>query len=175
LIVGFPTETEEDFQETIQLLDRMQFDNIYAFAYSPRPGTRAAKLPDDVPADVKNRRLNKLLQHQLKIAKVRYADRIGRVMEILVEGESKQQKMVNSHGSGQAGERVWMGRTECNRVVNFVHDSPRSLTGRFVNVKIVGATSLSLQGELVDHDALFAEQPGLTREYTSGLNSEVVG
>lgn len=143
LIVGFPTETDEDFEETIRLLDRVQFDNIYAFAYSPRPGTRAAKMQDDVPDDVKNARLNRLLQHQLKIAETRYASRVGKTMEILVEGEAKHQNFKKDTDSG----RVWNGRTGCNRVVNFMSDSPRNLTGKFIQVKIVGSTSLSLRGE----------------------------
>ncbi len=82
LIVGFPTETDEDFEATLRLLDRVQFDNIYAFAYSSRPGTRAAKLPDDVSDEVKGERLNRLLKYQLKIAEGRYASRIGKELEI---------------------------------------------------------------------------------------------
>jgi tRNA-2-methylthio-N6-dimethylallyladenosine synthase len=143
LIVGFPTETEEDFQATLRLLDRIQYDNIYAFAYSPRPGTRAAKMPDDAPDDVKNERLNRLLKHQLKIAEARYASRVGKTMEILVEGPAKNQNL----DQGATG-RVFTGRTTCQRVVNFITDAPRALTGKFVPVRITGATSLSLTGEL---------------------------
>ncbi len=151
LIVGFPTETEEDFQETLRLLDRVQYDNIYAFAYSPRPGTRASKLPDDVPAQVKNDRLNRLLKYQLEIAAKRYASRIGKTMEILVEGEAKNENIRKNESAGAgASARVWTGRSTCNRVVNFISDSPRSFTGKFVNVRISGATSLSLTGELLD-------------------------
>ena len=152
LIVGFPTETEEEFQETMQLLDAIEYDNIYAFAYSPRPGTRAAKLPDDVPDDVKNRRLNTLLQHQLMIAKRRYAERQGQTMEVLVEGMAKNQNMIQP---GEKG-RVWTGRTTCNRVVNFIDTTERKYLGQFLKVKITGSTSLSLTGELV-HDPHFAE------------------
>jgi tRNA-2-methylthio-N6-dimethylallyladenosine synthase len=137
LIVGFPTETDEDFEATLRLLDRVRYDNIYAFAYSPRPGTRAAKLPDDVPAQVKNERLNRLLDYQLEIAEKRYAERVGKEMEVLVEGPAKR------------GAGMWTGRTTCNRVVNFPNPSPRDLTGRFVPVRITGATSLSLQGEVL--------------------------
>ncbi|MCM2323973.1 MAG: tRNA (N6-isopentenyl adenosine(37)-C2)-methylthiotransferase MiaB [Oligoflexia bacterium] len=144
LIVGFPTETDADFEATLALLDRVRFDNIFAFAYSPRPGTRAAKLRDDVPEDVKNARLNRALKHQLAIAQERYASRVGKVMEILVEGEAKNQNM-----AAEVGPRVWTGRTSCNRVVNFVSASPRDFTGKFVETRITGATSLSLQGELV--------------------------
>ena len=152
LIVGFPTETEEEFQETLRLLDRVQYDNIYAFAYSPRPGTRAAKLPDDVPASVKNERLNRLLQYEQKIAEKRYAERVGKVMEILVEGEAKNQGIAET--LGKAG-RVWTGRTGCGRVTNFFSDSPRNFTGKFVNVRITQATGLSLGGEL----AVLPEEP----------------
>jgi len=181
LIVGFPTETEEEFQETMKLLDRVQFDNIYAFAYSPRPGTRAAKLPDDVQDEVKKRRLNELLQHQLEIAKNRYASRVGKVMEILVEGEAKNQKLlapqpqsgVDGAGvSAPEGQRVWTGRTTCNRVVNFAADAKRNLIGRFLDVRITGSTSLSLQGELI-HDASFAER-GAPHQYEAPRGTEVV-
>lgn len=157
LIVGFPTETEEEFEETLALLDRVQYDSIYAFAYSPRPGTRASKLEDDVPKEVKSRRLNQLLAHQLKIAETRYRSRIGKEMEVLVEGTAKNQGMVES-GKAEQGSEIWMGRTGCHRVVNFVvpHTGGRNLTGKFLRVKITGATSLSLFGELVQ-DSQHAE------------------
>ena len=146
LIAGFPSETEEEFEETLKLLDRVQYDNIYAFGYSSRPGTRAAKMPDDVPAKVKNERLNRLLQHQLKISEKLYASRVGKVMDVLVEGEAKNQHMMDGlPGTG----RVWMGRTSCNRVVNFIAESPRSLIGRFLDIKITRSTGLSLNGEVI--------------------------
>jgi tRNA-2-methylthio-N6-dimethylallyladenosine synthase len=149
LIVGFPTETEEDFQATIALLDRVQYDNIYAFAYSPRPGTRAHKLDDDVPAQVKNERLNRVLKHQMKIAEKTYAARVGKVMEILVESPSKNQNMLDRvDTASNAATRVWTGRTSCSRVVNFMSDSPRNLAGKFVQVKITGSSALSLHGEI---------------------------
>jgi tRNA-2-methylthio-N6-dimethylallyladenosine synthase len=138
LIVGFPTETEEDFQETLALMDRIQYDSVYAFAYSPRPGTRAAKLPDDVPDEVKNERLNRLLQHQNKISQKRYASRIGHTLEVLVEGRAKNQIR---------GPQVYTGRSSCNRVVNFTWDSPRDITGQYLPVQITDATHLALFGE----------------------------
>lgn len=184
LIVGFPTETEEEFQETMKLLDVIEFDNIYAFAYSPRPGTKASKMEDDVPADVKNRRLNELLAHQLTIAKKRYASRVGLTLEVLVEGQAKNQNLISSSEMVAAMSeemkkkaRVWTGRTSCNRVVNFIDFSNRNLLGQFLQVKITGATSLSLQGELV-HDAMHAEAKSLEAgfKYTSSYSSsEVVG
>lgn len=173
LIVGFPTETHEEFMETVKLLDRVQYDNIFAFAYSPRPGTRAAKLPDDVSKKEKNDRLNHLLQHQLKISERLYAARIGKTMEVMVETEAKKQTMVTK---GSAKGRVWTARTGCGRPVNFADDSGRNLLGRILKVKIVGATALSLSAEVI-HDATEAESLGLARdiEYSTSATSEVVG
>jgi len=170
LIVGFPTESEEEYLETKHLLDVIEYDNIYAFMYSPRPGTRASKLPDDVPGDVKNRRLNELLAHQLKIAAKTYASRVGQTLEVLVEGVAKNQNLIPEGGSG----RVWTGRTTCNRVVNFIDQSGRNLLGRFLNVKITGSTSLSLSGEWV-HDPFHAEKSNPEEvAYTSSYSSSEV-
>ncbi len=160
LIVGFPTETEEEFQETLALLRRVRYDNVYAFAYSPRPGTRAAKLPDDVPDDVKNDRLNRLLKLQMEISAETYAARVGKTMEILVEGLAKSQKRAGAETRSSPApreERVWTGRSECMRAVTFVTDSARNFTGQIIPVKIVDSTSLSLHGELIE-DAGFAER-----------------
>lgn len=154
LIVGFPGETEAQFMETMKLLDRVQYDSIFAFAYSSRPGTKAAKLPDDVSDADKNRRLNALLDRQLEIAEKRYASRVGRTMEILIEGEAKNQNL----SKGQI-LKVLTGRTSCNRVVNFTVPSDRSiksLAGKVARVKITGSTSLSLSGEITV-DATHAE------------------
>ena len=185
LIVGFPTETEEDFQATLDLLNRVQFDGIYAFAYSPRPGTKAAKFEDDVSKEDKNERLNRLLKHQVQVSAKRYQSRIGLTMEVLVEGPAKNQGMnedesivveradqnavqnTEQHNSG-----VWTGRTSCGKLVHFVAESPRSYTGRFVNVKITKATGLALCGELV-HDADFAETAA-PQKYIPTFTSEVV-
>lgn len=149
MIVGFPTETEADSERTLALLDRVQYDSVYAFAYSPRPGTRAAKLADDVPDTVKNERLNRLLSHQIAVSEKRYSQRVGKVMDVLVEGESKNQKIAQDRVKG----RVWTGRTSCHCVVNFFSDSPRNFTGKFVDLKITAATGLTLQGELLPEGA----------------------
>ncbi len=142
LIVGFPGESETDFEATLRLLDRIRYDSIYAFAYSPRPGTRAAKLADDVPDGVKSSRLNRALAHQRGISEARYASRVGRVMEVLVEGEAKSQR-------SETATRVWTGRTDCNRVIHFSDGSPRNFIGRFVEVRVTAAMRLSLRGELL--------------------------
>ncbi len=169
LIVGFPTETEEEFQETIKLLDEIQYDNIFAFAYSPRPGTRAAKMVDDVPAKVKNRRLNELLQYQLVISKKLYQARIGQTMEVMVEQIAKTQNMIQEGESG----RVWTARTTCNRPVNFVDHSNRNYLGQFLQVKITGATALSLSGELI-HDPTFAETANSEFKYNATYTSSEI-
>ncbi len=146
MIVGFPTETEEDFQESIRLLDRIQFDSIYAFAYSPRPGTRAEKLPDDVSIEEKNRRLNFLLEYEVSLAAKLYAQRVGKVMEVLVEGPAKNQPK-------NFTELRWTGHTTCNRIVNFSAGTKRDLKGQFVDVLIESATGLSLSGTAqIDED-----------------------
>ena len=151
LIVGFPTETEEDFQATLALLDRVQYENVYAFAYSPRPGTRAFKMEDDVPDAVKNERLNRLLSHQMKIAEKRLASKVGKAYEILVEGQAKHDNL--KRDSGSASARVWMGRTSGNHVVNFVSESPRSLAGRSLQVRITAASGIALTGEVIEEMA----------------------
>lgn len=173
LIVGFPGETEEDFQETLNLLDRIQYDSIYAFAYSPRPGTRAEKLVDDVSVEEKNTRLNRLLNHQAKISEAQYQKRVGKILEVMVDGEAKKQTLVEK--AGFKG-KVWTAKTSCFRVVNFADDSGRNLTGQFLKVKILRATGLSMVGEVV-HDANEAENLGLNREtikYDSLMGSEIV-
>ncbi len=148
LIVGFPTETEEEFEETLRLLDRVQYDSVYAFAYSPRPGTRAAKLPDDVPNEVKKARLNKLLAYQQVITEKRFESSKNQIVEVLVEGESKNQAMLEEHPN-QKGARVWAGRTGDYRVVNFVSTLPRDLVGRFLKVEITQTSRMSLTGKVV--------------------------
>lgn len=161
IIVGFPTETEEDFEATMRLLERVQYDNIYAFAYSPRPGTKASKMEDDVPDEVKNRRLNQLLDFQNEIAAKLYQKRIGQVMEVLVESESKNQKLITKSKTDfvfPEHSKVWTGKTTCNRVVNFVDATQRNLFGYFLNIKITSATATSLYGEVV-HDPLLVTPP----------------
>ncbi|MCM0606146.1 MAG: tRNA (N6-isopentenyl adenosine(37)-C2)-methylthiotransferase MiaB [Xanthomonadaceae bacterium] len=179
IIVGFPSETEEDFMQTMNLLDRVQFDLIYAFAYSPRPGTRASKLPDDVYKKEKNQRLNRVLAHQLTIGEKTFARRVGKTLEILVEGSAKTQSM--DHASGDS---VWTGRTGCNVIVNFTSGESRNLIGKLLNVKITRSSSLSLTGELLvdpnhaesiatDSEAIWRNAPK-NFAYKSPIQSEVV-
>jgi tRNA-2-methylthio-N6-dimethylallyladenosine synthase len=158
LIVGFPTETLQDFQETLDLVEKLEFDAIYAYAYSPRPGTRAEKLPDDVSVAEKNRRLNELLAHHKKIAAKRYATKVGLKLEVLVEGSSKHRPRSEQSEEGVDPKffpglttlsTLWVGRTSCNRIVHFSDSSPRNLKGNFVDIEITASTPLALYGQIV--------------------------
>jgi tRNA-2-methylthio-N6-dimethylallyladenosine synthase len=134
-IVGFPGETEEDFEKMMKLIDDVGFDNSFSFIFSPRPGTPAANLQDDTPHEVKLRRLQHL-QSVINGNITRISEsRLGSMQRLLVEGASKR----------DSGEL--MGRTECNRVVNFA-GQPR-LVGQMVAVKITETRSYTLRGEVV--------------------------
>jgi tRNA-2-methylthio-N6-dimethylallyladenosine synthase len=138
-IVGFPGETEDDFGKMMKLIDDIGFDNSFSFIFSPRPGTPAANLSDDTPHEVKLRRLQEL-QAVINTNIRRISDsRLGTVQRILVEGTSKR----------DATEL--MGRTECNRVVNFV-GQPR-LVGQLVDVRITETRPFTLRGEVVTSEA----------------------
>ncbi|MCS7303947.1 MAG: tRNA (N6-isopentenyl adenosine(37)-C2)-methylthiotransferase MiaB [Thermoguttaceae bacterium] len=145
-IVGFCGETEEDFQQTVQLVEEARFKNAYIFKYSPRPGTKAAELyPDDVPLDVKRRRNHQLLQLQNRISLEENQKFIGRQVEVLVEGPSKfGQKAPQTQSSVQL-----TGRTPCERIVVFPGD--RGLVGQFHWIRITGATPTTLLGQLEQH------------------------
>ncbi|WFE68143.1 tRNA (N6-isopentenyl adenosine(37)-C2)-methylthiotransferase MiaB [Thiomicrospira sp. R3] len=134
-IIGFPGETEEDFQATMKLVEDLNYDRSFSFIYSPRPGTPAASLPDDVPMEVKKQRLYALQELLNEQANAYNQAMIGTVQRVLVERLSRK----------SASEMA--GRTENNRVVNFAGDL--DMIGRFVDVKITEALSNSLRGEVV--------------------------
>ena len=139
-IVGFPGESEEDFNKMMKLIDDVHFDNSFSFIFSPRPGTPAANLADDTPHEEKLRRLH-LLQASINAnIKSISESRLGTVQRILVEGASKR----------DGGEL--MGRTECNRVVNFA-GQPR-LVGQLVDVRITETRSYTLRGEVMTSEIL---------------------
>lgn len=135
IIVGFPGETDKDFQDTMDLVHEIGFDTSFSFIYSPRPGTPAANLPDDTPMEVKKQRLQ-ILQNRLVLQASRYSQSmVGSTQKILVTGHSKKDPQQLS------------GRTECNRVMNF--DGPAHLIGQFVEVQINDALPNSLRGRLM--------------------------
>ncbi len=133
-IVGFPEETAEDFDKSVALMERVRFQNSYVFQYSPRPGTDAAAMTDDVALGEKKRRNQVLLDMQARISGEKNAARLGRRMEVLGEGPSKTR------------EDRQTGRTDTNQVVNF--DAGRDFRGQFVDVEITGASAVALKGRL---------------------------
>jgi tRNA-2-methylthio-N6-dimethylallyladenosine synthase len=137
-IVGFPGETEEDFQKMMKLIVDVGFDNSFSFIFSPRPGTPAANLHDDTPHEVKLRRLQ-YLQATLEENVQRISQsRVGTVQRILVEGPSRKDTS------------ELMGRTECNRIVNFPGGPmPQRLIGQLLDVRITQAMPHSLRGEAI--------------------------
>ena len=134
-IVGFPGETEDDFQKMMKLIHDVRFDNSFSFIFSPRPGTPAASLHDDTPHEVKLRRLQELQAVINRNIQEISEERVGTVQRILVEGVSKRD-----------GSEL-MGRTECNRVVNF--PGQERLIGQLIDVQITEAKTYTLRGEVL--------------------------
>jgi len=144
-IVGFPGETEEDFQATVELVKKARYKNCFIFKYSPRPGTTADKgLKDDVPIEVKKRRNTELLAEQEKISGRLSREFLGKKVKVLVEGLSKKPHL-NSAESRDNPQLV--GRTATDYIVVF--NGPASLAGELVNAKITQTSPLTLFGELV--------------------------
>jgi len=138
MITGFPTETEEDHQDTLSLMEKITYDFGFMYAYSERPGTMAErKLEDDVPHEVKKRRLQEIVDLQQKHSKLRTKRFLGETTEVLIERESKK------------SDQHWSGRNSQNTVVVF--DKENYKTGDFVNVKIKDCTSATLIGEPVGY------------------------
>ncbi|HHT9135363.1 MAG TPA: tRNA (N6-isopentenyl adenosine(37)-C2)-methylthiotransferase MiaB [Candidatus Avalokitesvara rifleensis] len=133
-IVGFPGETAEDFEDTIKLMRVVRFQNSFIFKYSPRPGTPAASLPDDVPMEVKKERNQILLSLQSEISLEENHKMLGKVVEVLAEGPSKNDK------------QKLVGRTTQNHIVVF--EGPLDLRGEIARVEVCGATALTLFGRL---------------------------
>lgn len=141
-IVGFPGETDEDFAKMMKLVDDVGYDASFSFIFSPRPGTPAAALHDDTPHEVKLKRLQHLQAVLEDNVRRISASRVGTVQRVLVEGPSRKDKS------------ELMGRTECNRIVNF--PGAARLTGQMVDVTITEALPHSLRGEVVVKEAVAA-------------------
>jgi tRNA-2-methylthio-N6-dimethylallyladenosine synthase len=137
-IVGFPGETEEDFEKTMKLIEDVGFDTSFSFVYSRRPGTPAADLHDDTPQDVKLRRLQRLQALSNEQAATIARNMVGTRQRLLVEGPSRRDP------------NELMGRTENNRIVNFA--APARLIGQMVDVIITEAHTNSLRARVADVD-----------------------
>ncbi len=137
LIVGFPGETEGEFAETLALVERVRFAQIYAFKYSPRPGTAAPRLPDPVQPEIAGRRLQQIFAAQEGIQRSLNGDLVGRDLQVLVTGWGRE-----------AGTQT--GRTSCNRVIHFSAGSPAPSLGELVDVRVAKALPHSLIGRLTN-------------------------
>jgi tRNA-2-methylthio-N6-dimethylallyladenosine synthase len=135
IIVGFPGETEEDFQETLSLLDEVRYDGLFSFKYSPRPNTPALAMKDPISEEEKGRRLTVLQERQRQIQSERNESLIGTVFETMVSGKSRR-------------ESQWSGYTSCHRVLNFTSQE-KELLGSYMQVRVTGAGPNSLAGEHV--------------------------
>ena len=134
IIVGFPGETEEDFKESVSLVEKVRFDVVYTAIYSPRPGTLAATFPNQLDEETKKRRINCLNRIVAQVAKGIHEELEGRVFEVLVDGIAPKGEMLQ-------------GRTRANRIVVF--RGGRELIGNFVRVKVLKGETWSLIGEIV--------------------------
>ena len=137
IIVGFPGETEDDFQETLSLLDEVEYDSIFGFKYSPRPNTPSLKLEDAIPDEEKARRLTVLQEKQREIQKRRNQRHLGQVVEVMVEGKNEARAQ-------------WIGRTSQNKTMNF--KTPEGVIpdiGSYVSIKATVCLPNSLAGEMV--------------------------
>ena len=135
IIVGFPGESDEDFEATLRMLRRVQFDMTYSFIYSPRKDTPAAAMDCQIPDSIKGDRMNRLLETQNEIALEKNKPLEGKILKVLCDGKSKN------------NENVYSGRTEGNKIVLF--DGEENDVGKFVNIKIDRAETFALYGEKI--------------------------
>jgi tRNA-2-methylthio-N6-dimethylallyladenosine synthase len=137
VIVGFPGETLEDFEQTLSLLDEVQYDGVFAFKYSPRPNTPALGMIDSIPEAEKSRRLSILMERQRQIQKSSYMRHVGEIAEVMVEARNDAR--------GQ-----WVGRTTQNKTLNFaVPASIEPAIGSYASVRVTASFPNSLVGEMV--------------------------
>ena len=136
IIVGFPGESDADFQQTLDLLDEVQYDSLFSFKYSPRPNTAALHMEDRIPEEEKSRRLAIVQEKQRAIQIRRNADLVGTIQEVLVEGRN-------------TALNQWVGHTTCHRTLNFSHTAgdERDLAGTYLSVRVNRAGPNSLVGE----------------------------
>ena len=138
-MIGFPGETDEDVEDTIDVIKKVRYDNAFTFIYSKREGTPAAKMENQIPEDVKHERFDKVLAVVNDILKENNSVYKDEVVEVLVEGKSKND------------DTKFSGRTRQNKLVNFaVGDLNTDLVGKLVDVKITETLSFSLNGEMVE-------------------------
>jgi len=137
IIVGFPGETDEDFQQTLSLLEHVQYDGVFAFKYSPRPNTPAIAMDDSIPDETKSRRLQVLLERQREIQRANYCKHVGETIEVMVEGHNTARGQV-------------AGRSSQNKIINFTVSAPiLPAPGSYLPVRVTQSFPNSLLGEAV--------------------------
>ncbi len=134
IIVGFPGETDEDFEKTLDVIRRVEYDSVYTFVFSPRKGTPAYSMEDQVPEDIKKARFERLNDLQNEISRAKNEAMIGKTVRVLVDGKSKN------------NDKIYTSRTEGNKIVHFEADE--DYTGKFINLKITRADTFALYGEI---------------------------
>jgi tRNA-2-methylthio-N6-dimethylallyladenosine synthase len=136
VIVGFPGETESDFEQTLRLLDEVGYDAVFSFKYSPRPNTPSLALEDAIPEEEKSRRLEVLMARQREIQKVRYSKYVGAILEVMIEGFNDSRAQ-------------WIGRTSQNKTLNFTASGVTPSVGGYVDVRVTRSFPNSLVGEMM--------------------------
>jgi len=137
MIAGFCTETEEDHRETISIMDEVKYDYSFMFFYSERPGTLAAKkFTDDIPLDIKKRRLDEIIKKQSEISRFRYAQDVGKIHKVLIEGSSRR------------SDEFLQGRNSANKVVIFPKENKNK--SEYVNVLVESRSQGTLFGKIVN-------------------------
>jgi tRNA-2-methylthio-N6-dimethylallyladenosine synthase len=135
IIVGFPVETEEDFEGTLEMARKVRYDSAFTFIYSPREGTPAAKFTDQIPDDITHRRFDRLVDVMNEISLEKNLEYKGKTYEVLVEGKSKN------------ADDTYAGRTDGFKLVNFTSaKKPEDIIGKMVQVKITESKTFSLEG-----------------------------
>ena len=136
IIVGFPNETDAQFADTLSLVDEVRYDSAFTFIYSPRRGTPAARMNDEISYATKSKRFMELVKHLEANIEVYSKNMVGKIYKVLVDGESK------------TDDSMLSGYTECNKLVHFKGD--KSLVGKIVEVKITESHTYSLIGEMIN-------------------------
>jgi tRNA-2-methylthio-N6-dimethylallyladenosine synthase len=138
IIVGFPGETDEDFEQTLSLMDEVHFDSAFCFKYSPRPNTPSLQYADNIPEEEKSRRLQVLMDRQREIQRASYGRHLGQIIEVMVEGENKARAQ-------------WTGRTSQNKTLNFCvpEGAAAPRVGQYLMTRVTRTHPNSLVGELI--------------------------
>lgn len=134
IIVGFPGETDEDFEKTLDVIREVEYDSVYSFIFSPRKGTPAYEMQDQIPDEIKKIRFEKLTEVQNEISKAKNEAMIGKTIKALVDGKSKN------------NDQIYTSRTEGNKIIHF--ESDKDYTGQFIKLKITRADTFALFGEI---------------------------